>query len=82
MPPPSSTICNVRGLKLGTFLIAFVLLVSEVLPFFSSGASVVEEIWTAEDLSSMAGSTTVSAAVGYLTNVMYRPRLLEREYDE
>lgn len=80
MPLTSATVCNMSGFMVG--FIAFVLLMSEILPLFSNNTLVVEEIWTAEDLSSMAGSSTMAAAVGYLTSVSARSRAFEREYDE
>lgn len=80
MPLTPGTFCNMSGFMVG--FVAFVLLMSEVLPLFSTNTWVVEEIWTAEDISSMAGSSTMAAAVGYLTSVSARSRAFEREYEE
>lgn len=80
--PSRTTYKNTWGVILGTFLVAAAFLVTELLSLLFKSSSVVEEVWTAEDLSSMAGSSTVAAAVGYLTSVSVRSRAFEREYDE
>ena len=44
------------------------LLASDVQPLFFKSVSLVEAIWTAEDLPSMAEGSTMAAAVSFLAN--------------
>ena len=69
MPPSWSTVCDWLDFMIHAFMAvsAVVLLAPAVYPNLSSNVSIVEEIWIAEDLSSMAGSSTMVAALSFLT---------------
>lgn len=84
MPRALRTFCKWCGVgvMLGASPTAFVLLASNVQSLFSNSASIVEKIWTVEDLSSMAGSSTMTAAVSSLTTAAHGSRASALKLDE
>ncbi|CAN0384481.1 unnamed protein product [Laminaria digitata] len=85
MPPPP--LSNVGGafrlfVVIGLIASAMVLLTIDAYPNLFSIGSVVEEIWTAEDLSSMAESSTMAAAGSFLTAAAHGWRAPALKFDE
>lgn len=87
MPPSWSTVCDRLGWVVPALLLVSSLgydyLLPDVDPNLSGNAfSAVGEIWTAEDLSSMARSGTMAAAVSCLTDAAHEPGAAALKLDE